>query len=73
MINMVKKNTYNEKYASFGNNDVPEKLKYELIENVFDKVAEHYDEMNNLISFGLHHRWKHFTVKMAQAKPGDLI
>ena len=36
------------------------------VHNVFENIAHRYDLMNNLISFGLHKRWKAKTVELAR-------
>jgi demethylmenaquinone methyltransferase/2-methoxy-6-polyprenyl-1,4-benzoquinol methylase len=44
--------------ASFGFRDVPAAEKQRLVDEVFAKVAERYDLMNDLMSGGLHRLWK---------------
>ena len=39
----------------------------------FNKVARRYDLMNTLLSFGIHHLWKHAAVKMLELNPGDRV
>jgi demethylphylloquinol methyltransferase len=41
------------------------------IQALFDRIAPVYDELNNGLSFGMHHIWKRMTVKWSGAKPGD--
>jgi demethylmenaquinone methyltransferase/2-methoxy-6-polyprenyl-1,4-benzoquinol methylase len=38
---------------------------------LFSKVASRYDLLNDLQSFGLHRRWKHRVLQMANPKPGS--
>jgi len=40
---------------------------------VFDRVAGHYDLMNDLMSLGLHRAWKAFAVSIARPRPGERI
>jgi len=47
-----------DKTLSFGFREVPEAQKQELVNEVFAKVARQYDEMNDLMSGGLHRLWK---------------
>jgi len=47
-----------ERTASFGFKDVPESLKATLVKDVFDRVVDRYDLMNDLMSLGVHRRWK---------------
>lgn len=44
--------------ASFGFRDIDIDDKQELVDTVFDRVAERYDLMNDLMSGGLHRLWK---------------
>ncbi len=44
--------------TSFGFRDVPEQDRQGLVNDVFAKVAERYDLMNDLMSGGLHRLWK---------------
>jgi len=37
---------------------------------MFDSISSHYDRMNSLISFGLHHRWRAEAVKWGGARAG---
>jgi demethylmenaquinone methyltransferase/2-methoxy-6-polyprenyl-1,4-benzoquinol methylase len=47
-----------ERLADFGYRRVPEAAKASLVRRVFDSVAPRYDLMNDLMSVGLHRRWK---------------
>jgi demethylmenaquinone methyltransferase / 2-methoxy-6-polyprenyl-1,4-benzoquinol methylase len=44
--------------AHFGSRKVPLADKQALIDDVFHSVAQRYDLMNDLMSFGLHRAWK---------------
>jgi len=44
--------------VSFGADDVPPEQKQGLVNQVFARVAERYDLMNDLMSGGLHRLWK---------------
>jgi demethylmenaquinone methyltransferase/2-methoxy-6-polyprenyl-1,4-benzoquinol methylase len=39
----------------------------------FNSVAQHYDFMNTLLSFGIHHLWKRSAIRMLELAPGDHI
>ena len=57
----------------FGFERIPEKEKAKRVEEVFDRVAERYDLMNDLMSLGLHRIWKAFTVSLARVRPGERV
>jgi demethylmenaquinone methyltransferase / 2-methoxy-6-polyprenyl-1,4-benzoquinol methylase len=47
-----------QKQADFGYQRVPLREKQGLVDDVFRSVANRYDLMNDLMSFGLHRAWK---------------
>lgn len=57
----------------FGYEEVPSQEKEFLVKKVFDSVAENYDLMNDLMSFGLHRLWKRFVGTEVSIKNKDLI
>ncbi len=57
----------------FGFERVPESEKAKRVEEVFDRVADRYDLMNDLMSFGMHRLWKFFTVTLARIRPGERV
>ncbi len=52
--------------ADFGFRRVPVSAKQDLVDDVFHKVADRYDLMNDLMSAGLHREWKNVFVAMAR-------
>src|SRR5262245_16371490 len=40
---------------------------------LFDRIANRYDLINDLQSFGLHRRWKHRLILLGQIKPGMAV
>ena len=62
-----------DKTTHFGFRDVPLTDKARHVREVFDSVANNYDLMNDLMSFGVHRLWKRFTVGMADLKPGQCV
>jgi len=42
----------------------------EKIKNMFSDIARKYDLINDLLSFGIHRRWRKKTVRMAEVKEG---
>jgi len=59
--------------TDFGFERVPEDDKARRGGAVFDRVAERYDLMNDLMSLGLHRLWKAFAISIARPRPGDRI
>ena len=57
--------------TNFGYEEVPEGEKARRVGAVFDRVAERYDLMNDLMSLGLHRLWKSFAVSLARPRPGE--
>jgi demethylmenaquinone methyltransferase/2-methoxy-6-polyprenyl-1,4-benzoquinol methylase len=55
----------NSKKTNFGFRQVNEKDKAEMVGDVFDSVADNYDLMNDLMSFGIHRLWKKIAVETA--------
>jgi len=49
------------------------KLKKKIVRNVFDKVHDNYDLMNDIMSFGSHRLWKKELVKIINPSQNDLI
>ena len=59
--------------ADFGFERIPRAEKRERVKEVFDAVAERYDLMNDLMSFGLHRIWKRFAVELGRVRPGHRV
>lgn len=57
----------------FGYQQVPTEEKASKVAEVFHSVADQYDVMNDLMSFGVHRLWKRFTIQKSGAKYGDRI
>lgn len=60
-------------YTDFGFERVAERDKQRRVRAVFDSVAQRYDLMNDLMSFGLHRLWKRFTVLVAGVREGHEV
>jgi len=56
--------------VDFGFEQVPRAAKKDRVREVFDSVAERYDLMNDLMSFGLHRLWKRFALLHTGLRPG---
>ena len=57
----------------FGYRTVDTADKATLVREVFDSVADNYDLMNDLMSFGVHRLWKRFAIQLSGAKPGQTV
>ena len=57
--------------ADFGFEQVAWGDKAERVRSVFASVAGKYDVMNDLMSFGVHRLWKHFTLSLTGLRPGQ--
>ena len=56
----MKESNNSKSNASFGYKKVTETEKVSLVDSVFTSVAERYDLMNDLMSFGAHRFWKKY-------------
>ena len=61
------------KDTDFGFEKVDAADKAGRVGEVFDQVAERYDLMNDLMSFGLHRYWKAFAVAVARPRRGERV
>ncbi len=57
----------------FGYREVATQDKHRLVGEVFDSVADRYDLMNDLMSFGVHRIWKHLTLACSAVRPGQRV
>ncbi len=55
--------------TDFGYQQVEKDKKEKLVAGVFNSVAEKYDVMNDVMSFGIHRFWKHFAILAADVRP----
>ena len=62
-----------EQQTHFGFQTVPIQEKQGKVAEVFHSVAQQYDLMNDLMSFGIHRWWKRFTVELSRAKKGQCV
>ena len=56
------------KNSNFGFLEVEAEEKPKLVNEVFDNVAENYDLMNDLLSFGAHRLWKRIAVELSSVR-----
>ena len=62
-----------EQTTDFGFESVPLQEKARRVSSVFSSVAENYDLMNDLMSFGVHRLWKRFVVELAAVRAGQKV
>jgi demethylmenaquinone methyltransferase/2-methoxy-6-polyprenyl-1,4-benzoquinol methylase len=60
-----------DRKADFGFEKVVWDDKAQRVRSVFASVAGKYDVMNDLMSFGVHRLWKHFTLSLTGLRPGQ--
>ncbi len=56
--------------VDFGYRTVTSREKTRLVGHVFERVADRYDVMNDLMSLGTHRLFKRMTVEMSGVRPG---
>ncbi len=47
--------------------------KREQVENMFDRIAPHYDLLNRMLSFGIDKIWRKNVIKILKQKPAPMI
>lgn len=65
-------NTDSQK-THFGYQQVPFEEKARKVADVFHSVADKYDVMNDLMSFGIHRLWKRYTIELSGVKKGQRV
>lgn len=45
----------------------------EKVRKMFADIADDYDRVNSILSFGVHHAWRSQTVQLSGARPGDHV
>ncbi len=59
--------------TDFGYEEIPAVEKQGRVGSVFTSVADNYDLMNDVMSFGIHRLWKRFTLEMCGLRPGHRV
>jgi len=59
--------------TDFGFKEIPVAEKQGRVGMVFSSVAQKYDLMNDVMSLGVHHLWKRFTLEMCGLRPGHKV
>ncbi|MEW5822870.1 MAG: bifunctional demethylmenaquinone methyltransferase/2-methoxy-6-polyprenyl-1,4-benzoquinol methylase UbiE [Pseudomonadota bacterium] len=61
---------HNDDTTHFGYRNVRKEDKARLVADVFHSVADRYDLMNDLMSFGIHRLWKRIALEHTGLRPG---
>jgi demethylmenaquinone methyltransferase/2-methoxy-6-polyprenyl-1,4-benzoquinol methylase len=59
--------------TDFGYQQVPVREKARLVGAIFDSVANRYDLLNDVMSFGMHRLWRRIAVSLSGAGPGQRV
>lgn len=62
-----------KKKTHFGFESVDWNVKEDKVAEVFHSVAKNYDLMNDLMSLGIHHLWKRYTVELSHVREGNIV
>lgn len=62
-----------EETTHFGFRTVAKTEKTHMVAQVFHSVADKYDLMNDLMSFGIHRLWKRFTINYSGVRRGQHV
>jgi len=62
-----------EELTHFGHKQVPVDDKHKLVGQVFHSVADSYDVMNDVMTFGLHRLFKRFVVDLSGVRKGQVV
>ena len=60
------------KKTHFGFKEVDVNEKAEHVGDVFHSVAEEYDLMNDVMSFGMHRQWKEMLIELSELSEGSI-
>lgn len=60
-------------HTHFGFQQVPFSEKVHKVAEVFHSVANQYDVMNDLMSFGVHRIWKRIAIELASVREGQQV
>ena len=68
-----KQNNDNQEKIDFGFTQVLKQDKVKRVADVFHSVADKYDVMNDLMSFGIHRIWKKITIEYSSMRKGQKV
>jgi demethylmenaquinone methyltransferase/2-methoxy-6-polyprenyl-1,4-benzoquinol methylase len=73
MVFAAMTNLNDDQTAPFGFSEVPKAAKARLVRDVFERVAERYDIMNDVMSLGVHRLWKRDFLTKLNLRPGERL
>lgn len=59
--------------TDFGFTQIPKQEKVQRVADVFHSVADKYDVMNDVMSFGLHRLWKRVAIEYSGVRKGQTV
>ncbi|OCG06670.1 bifunctional demethylmenaquinone methyltransferase/2-methoxy-6-polyprenyl-1,4-benzoquinol methylase [Gilliamella sp. wkB178] len=68
-----KQDNTNQEKIDFGFTQVLKQEKVKRVAEVFHSVADKYDVMNDLMSFGIHRIWKKITIEYSSVRKGQKV
>ncbi|OCG21241.1 MULTISPECIES: bifunctional demethylmenaquinone methyltransferase/2-methoxy-6-polyprenyl-1,4-benzoquinol methylase UbiE [unclassified Gilliamella] len=68
-----KQDNTNQEKIDFGYMQVPKQEKVKRVAEVFNSVADKYDVMNDLMSFGIHRIWKRIAIEYSSVRTGQKV
>ncbi|OCG01403.1 bifunctional demethylmenaquinone methyltransferase/2-methoxy-6-polyprenyl-1,4-benzoquinol methylase UbiE [Gilliamella sp. wkB112] len=68
-----KQDNSNQEKIDFGFTQVLKQEKVKRVAEVFHSVADKYDVMNDLMSFGIHRIWKKITIEYSSVRKGQKV
>lgn len=66
-------NRLDQDKIDFGFTQIPKQDKVKRVADVFNSVADKYDVMNDLMSFGIHRIWKKVTIESSSVRQGQKV
>ncbi len=64
---------HDDETTHFGYQKVKVEEKAKKVADVFHSVADQYDVMNDLMSFGVHRLWKRYTIELSGVRTGQSV
>ena len=64
---------HQQETIDFGFTQIPKQEKEKRVADVFHSVADKYDVMNDLMSFGIHRFWKKITIEYSGIRQGQKV